>query len=476
MFTKLKPVFIIAGRELKDQFRDWRVLAPMAVLVLCFPILMNAFAQQSVDFLNRYNANLIIDRLVPFSILIIGFFPITVSLVVALEAFVGEKERGTIEPILSSPLEDWQIYFGKLLVGVATPLIASYLSFGLYMLLVIRRDLTLPSSLTIIQLILLTTAHAFLMVSAAIVISVQSTSVKAANLLASFIVIPVAILMQGEAGMLFWGNDNVLWWAVLGVTIVALLLIRLGLAHFQREYLLGREIDAVNLRWLWHTFWRNFLGGARSVPDWYRSVVGPSFKKIVPSIFALLLVATVSVLLSYMWVMKNMPAILESAPKDQIARFTQNLRETPDLKEIREKVSAPYLFLNNTRAVFVIFLAGVVSFSVLGVLAYMLNIALIGGLFGVVQLLGIPAWPLFIGGVLPHGIFEIPALIAGSAAMLYFGVSFVTPQTGRSFGEAGIELFADWCKIFVGIVVPLMAIAAVIETYITPHILINILN
>jgi uncharacterized membrane protein SpoIIM required for sporulation/ABC-type transport system involved in multi-copper enzyme maturation permease subunit len=476
MFTKLRPVFIIAGRELKDQFRDWRVLAPMLVLVLCFPILMNAFAQQTVDFLNKYNADLILDRLVPFSILIIGFFPITVSLVVALEAFVGEKERGTIEPILSSPLEDWQIYFGKLLVGVATPLIASYLSFGLYMVMVARRDLTMPSMLIIFQLILLTTAHAFLMVSAAIVISVQSTSVKAANLLASFIVIPVAILMQGEAGLLFWGNENVLWWAVIGVTIVALLLIRLGLAHFQREYLLGREIDSINIRWLWRTFWSDFLGGARSISDWYRCAVWPALKKLVPSMAVLVIVAAVSILLSYLWVMKNVPALLESAPKDEVAKFTQNLRETPDLKELRAKVNAPYLFMNNTRAVFVIFLAGVVSFSVLGVLAYMLNIALIGGLFGLVQLLGIPAWPLFIGGVLPHGIFEIPALLAGSAAMLYFGVSFVTPQAGRSFGEAGIELFADWCKIFVGIVVPLMAVAALIETYITPHILVHILK
>ncbi len=476
MFTKLRPVFIIAGRELKDQLRDWRVLAPMAVLVLCFPILMNAFAKQSVDFLNRYNADLIIDRLVPFSILIIGFFPITVSLVVALEAFVGEKERGTIEPILSSPLEDWQIYFGKLLVGVCTPLVASYLSFGLYMVMVIRQNLTMPSATTIIQLILLTTAHAFLMVSAAIVISVQSTSVKAANLLASFIVIPVAILMQAEAGLMFWGNDSVLWWAILGVTIIALLLIRLGLAHFQREYLLGREIDTINVRWMWRTFWSNFLGGARSIPNWYRSVVGPALTKILPSVLVLVLVAVVSILLSYLWVMKNIPAILVSAPQDEIAKFTASLRETPNLKEIQAKVNAPYLFLNNTRAVFVIFLAGIVSFSVLGVLAYMLNIALIGGLFGLVQLLGIPAWPLFIGGVLPHGIFEIPALLLGSAAMLYFGVSFVTPQTGRSFGEAGIELFADWCKIFVGIVVPLMAIAAVIETYVTPHILLNILK
>lgn len=476
MFTRLKPVFIIAGRELKDQFRDWRVLAPMAVLVLCFPLLMNAFAQQSVEFLNRYNANLIIDHLVPVSILIIGFFPITVSLVVALEAFVGEKERGTIEPILSSPLEDWQIYFGKLLVGVCTPLIASYLSFAIYMIMIVRQDLTMPSPIMIFQLILLTTVHAFLMVSAAIVISVQSTSVKAANLLASFIVIPVAILMQGEAGMLFWGNESILWWAILGVMIVALLLIRLGLAHFQREYLLGREIDSINVRWLWRTFWANFLSGARSIPGWYRLAVGPTLKKIIPSTLVLVLVAFVSITLSYLWVMQNVPAFLETAPKDEIAKITQNLRETPDLREIQARLNAPYLFFNNTRAVFVIFLAGVVSFSVLGILAYMLNIALIGGLFGVVQLLGIPAWPLFIGGVLPHGIFEIPALLAGSAAMLYFGVSFVTPQMGRSFGEASIELFADWCKIFAGIVVPLMAIAALIETYITPQILISMLK
>jgi uncharacterized membrane protein SpoIIM required for sporulation len=402
-------------------------------------------------------------------------------LVVALEAFVGEKERGTIEPILSSPLEDWQIYFGKLLVGVSTPLIASYTSFGLYMLLVFRQNLTMPSSLMIIQLILLTTAHAFLMVSAAIVISVQSTSVKAANLLASFIVIPVAILMQGEAGMLFWGNEDILWWAILGVMIIALLLIRLGLAHFQREYLLGREIDSINVNWLWRTFWTNFLHGANSISDWYRLAVGPALKKIMPSVFVLILVAFLSIFLSHAWVIQNGPALLESTPEDQVAKFRENLINTPDLSEIQERMQvtylAPHLFFNNTRAVLVIFLAGAVSFSVLGVLAYILNISLIGGLFGAIQLLGdVPVWPLFIGGVLPHGVFEIPALLMGSAAMLYFGVSLVTPKQGRSFGEAGVELFADWCKIYAGIVVPLMAVAALIETYVTPGILQNMMK
>ena len=113
MFSKLRLVWLVAGRELKDQFRDWRVLTPMIILILCFPVLMNEFAKQTVKFLNQYSANLILDRFVPFSIMIIGFFPITISLVVALESFVGEKERGTIEPILSAPLDNWQLYFGK---------------------------------------------------------------------------------------------------------------------------------------------------------------------------------------------------------------------------------------------------------------------------------------------------------------------------------------------------------------------------
>ncbi len=476
MFNKLRLVWLVAGRELKDQLRDWRVLGPMVILVFCFPILMNEFAKQTVDFLNQYSANLILDRLVPFSILIIGFFPITISLVVALEAFVGEKERGTIEPMLSAPLDDWQLYFGKLLVGVITPLVASYLSIGFYLLMVSRQDLNMPSSMVMLQLILLTTAHATLMVSAAIVISVQSTTVKAANLLASFIVIPVAILMQGEAVMLFWGNEQVLWLAIAGVLIVALLLIRVGIAHFQREYLLGREIDVINLRWMWQTFWRNFKGGSNSPLSWYRTSLGAALKRITPSLWVIGLVACVSIWIGYDWIMVNLPGVLSKASPADIEKITQTAREMPGLSDIKGSISASFLFLNNTRAVVLIFFAGLFSFGVLGVLLYMVNIGLLGGVFAMFELLGAHPWQVFQYGVLPHGIFEIPALMIGSAAMLYMGVSIVTPQTGKSLGEVLIELLADWLKIFIGIVVPLLAVAAVIEAYLTPVLLGNVIK
>ena len=475
MFSKLRLVWLVAGRELKDQFRDWRVLAPMIILILCFPVLMNEFAKQTVDFLNQYEANLILDRFVPFSIMIIGFFPITISLVVALEAFVGEKERGTIEPILSAPLDNWQFYFGKLLVGVATPLFASYLSIALYMIMIVRQGLEMPSFMVMVQLFLLTTAHATLMVSAAIVISVQSTSVKAANLLASFIVIPVAILMQGEAVMLFWGNEQVLWLAIAGVMIISLLLIRVGIAHFQREYLLGREIDVINLGWIWRTFWRNFIGGATSFGDWYGRILGSAMRRIAPATLTVALIAVISLWMGYDWIVDNVSQIIANATPERIEALEAGIRQMPDLSNLQGSIDAPFLFLNNTRAVAFIFFAGLFSFGVLGILLYMLNIGVIGGLFALFELLGMQPLPIFLAGVVPHGIFEIPALMIGSAMALYMGASIVTPQLGRSMGEVILELFADWVKIFLGVVVPLLAIAAVIEAYVTPGLLLKVI-
>jgi uncharacterized membrane protein SpoIIM required for sporulation/ABC-type transport system involved in multi-copper enzyme maturation permease subunit len=476
MFNKLRLVQLVAGRELKDQFRDWRVLTPMIILVICFPVLMNEFAQQTVRFLNQYSANLILDRLVPFSIMIIGFFPITISLVVSLEAFVGEKERGTIEPILSAPLDNWQLYFGKLLVGVATPLVASYLSILFYLIMITRQGLELPSHSVMVQLIFLTTAHATLMVSAAIVISVQSTSVKAANLLASFVIIPVAILMQGESVMLFWGNEQVLWLAVAGVMIISLLLIRVGIAHFQREYLLGREIDTLNLGWVRRTFWKNFLGDAHSLGEWYTVVLGGAVRRITPSVVFMVLIAGFSVWMGYDWIMVNVSEVIAQASPENLEKIAKGAREMPNLANLQGSINAPFLFLNNTRAVAVIFLAGLFSFSVLGILIYMINIGLIGGLFALLQLLGMHPLQIFLAGVVPHGIFELPALVIGSAVVLYMGVAIVTPQTGKSMGEVILELLADWTKIFLGLVVPLLAVASLIEAYITPALLVNVLK
>jgi hypothetical protein len=88
----------------------------------------------------------------------------------------------------------------------------------------------------------------------AVVISSQTTSVRAANLLASFIIIPMALLMQAESLIMFWANYPVLWWILAALIVVNILLVRMGLHLFDREELLGREIDELNPRAVWSKF------------------------------------------------------------------------------------------------------------------------------------------------------------------------------------------------------------------------------
>ena len=140
---------------------------------------------------------------------------------------------------------------------------------------------------------LLTAVQALVMVSGAVVISTQTTSVRAANLLASFIIIPMALLIQAESVMMLWADYQILWWAVLALVILAGLLVRMGITHFNREDLLGREIDSLNLRWMWQVFRDEFRGEARTVGEWFRLEIPRSIKRMTIPIFwmTILLVA-----------------------------------------------------------------------------------------------------------------------------------------------------------------------------------------
>lgn len=463
-----EAIWLVARREFMDQLRDWRIVVPMVLLVSVFPFIADDTTRQAVGFMNRFGGELILDNLIPFVILVIGFFPLSFTLVVALEAFVGEKERGTIEPLLSSPLEDRHLYLGKLLVGITTPLLFSYLSIGIYLVLVSRRDVEFPSAYMLALIFLLTFAHAVLMVSSAIVISVQATTIRSANLMASFVVVPVAFLLQGETVLIFWGNEDVLWFAILGVTLLSGLLVRLGLAHFKREYLLGREIDTLNFKRMYMVFRDRFVGGAKSIVDWYRSVIPATLGQLRQSLVIVLVLGLAAVVFSYVWVIVNIPDYVEITP-ERVEEFRSMVKDNlGGLDQLQTQIPAPLLFFHNARTTVVFLLMGLVSFGTLGLTLFMVNFALIGGVLGAASLVGLSPLLIFAAGVLPHGLFELTAVVLATAAMLKVGALLVSPNTDKSIGESLLLSLADWLRVFVGLVVPLLAVAAVIEIYVTP--------
>ena len=481
MLRDLRPALVITRREIRDQFRDWRIIFPIIVLTLFFPALMNFVAEQLLEFMQEYEAPIIGDRLVPFLLMAVGFFPLSVSLVIALESFVGEKERRSIEPLLSSPLTDFQIYIGKLIAVMVPPLLASFLGISVYLLGVYRQLGWSPGSTLLTQVLLLTFVQALLMVSGAVVISSQTTSTRAANLLASFIIVPMALLLIMETGMMFWADYNLLWWFILGQAILAGLLVRTGIAHFNREELLGRELDTLNLRWSWHVFIKTFKGDARSPLGWYRDVFATTLKRtrLAVGITAVLLIGAFALGIAY--------SQIYALPLPEIGLDSlQNLDTLPTETEIPglglpsiQFFSLPGVFAiwkHNIATILGATFMSIFTFGVLSTLIIALPFAIIGYVTGVAASAGWPLLLLVAATILPHGIVEIPAILLAGAATLRLGATLVTPAPGYTIGEALVRAFGDWARLMVALILPLFLIAAVLEIYVTPWVLLQLLG
>ncbi len=470
MINSIRPAFYIVRREVRDQLRDWRIIFPVLGLTIFFPFLMNFTAQQILNFVKQYEANIIGERLIPFLLMIVGFFPISVSLVIALETFVGEKERMSIEPLLNTPLKDWQLYLGKMLSATVPPLLSSFLGMAVYISGLMIQHIALPEPGIMILIFLLTTVQAIVMVAGAVVVSSQATSVRAANLLASFIIIPMALLIQGESIIMFWGDFSTLWWVVGGLFALTVLLVRVGLAHFQREELLGREIDVLNLKWGFRLFWHSFTGGARSVAEWYRVAQPRAIRALWRPSLVMGLLSLVGVLVGFLLVAQwtksgGIPEQFKSIT-DPSGRIQGLLNEWPLFS------GGPVLMIwwQNVRALLLGLVLGVFSIGILGVLPVFATMVVLGGLMNVLFQAGVPVVVYLLGMILPHGIVEIPMAILASAAVLQAGAILATPTPGKTVGEVWITAMGEWAKIMVGVVIPLLLVAAALEAWVTPRI------
>lgn len=462
----VRCAWIVAGREIRDQLRDWRILTPIIILTLFFPLLMNFTARQAVDFVGRYGAPIIGDRLIPFLLMVVGFFPISISLVIALESFAGERERLSLEPLLATPLTDGQLYLGKMIASLVPPLAAAYLGIAVYLLGLVFRIDWRPDAQLLFQILLLTTIQAVVMVSGAVVISSQTTSVRAANLLASFIIVPVAQLIIGESLIMFWGRYNVLWWIVLALALIALVLGRMGLKLFNREELLGRDLDVVDLRWAWTQFKTAFIDGARSPLSW---IVG-AWRRTLPKLKQPVFMATAALAIGY-WIGVDLAGDF-TLPSELVRFESVGERMVEGLRRFGMFSTHGFLWViwNNVRAIALASLLGAFTFGVLGLILLMAPVGIVGYFAGNVGLAGAGTIRFLSALVLPHAIFEVPAAILAGAAVLRLGMAALSVPEGKTLGEGWLIALAEWARLFIGVILPLLIVAAAVEVFVTPQV------
>ena len=467
-----RMAMVVARREIRDSFRDWRIIIPIFVLTLVFPALMNFTASRLLNFVADFGAEVIANQLIPFLLLVVGFFPMSFSLIIALETFVGEKERKSMEPLLSTPLSNGQLYAGKMLAALVPPLSASYLGMAVYMIGLYFSVDWRPEFQLIAQTILLTTIQGIIMVAGAVVVSSQATSVRAANLLASFIIVPMAILIQAEAAALFWGNHDGLWWLLLALTITAVVLMRMGLSLFNREELLGRDIDQIRLGWMVRHFWGYFSGktllGNGRYPNpltWFKQTVA-----IVPSLLlpmGALALAVVGAAVVGIFMAREFP--FPDGLKTQLNG--QNLLTNLAGLEVYLRALPLFIVGQNVRAVLLQTILGIFTLGVLGVLIFMLPWGIISFIAMQFYMAGESPAQFLLATVVPHAIVELPVLLLiGAAALRWETVTFA-PLSDISLSEMFIIRAAEFWRVLLGLGIPLLLLAALLESFVTPQVL-----
>ncbi len=474
----LSNALIITRREVRDSFRDWRIISPIIILTFFFPFLAQFVAGRFAAFVEGYGADVIGTRTIPFLLMIVGFFPISISLVIALETFVGEKERLSLEPLLSTPLTNTELYIGKTLAAMLPPLLSSYGGMGVYLASLVFGELTWrPPATLIVQIIVLTTVQALVMITGAVVVSSQTTSTRAANLLASFIIIPMTLLIQGESAIMFLAPDadspngiSALWAIIAGMVIVVVLLLRVGNSLFNREELLGRTMDALNLKRTAKNLFNSIRAAdaqgtpARNLIDWYRRGIPLSVRRLglaIPVTIGVFLVALIGG-----YLIGQSPAWQLHLPQSLPLRgVAQNIDSYTGLFFGGSATAA--IFWQNARILIGATVLAVFTFGAAALILTPAVYVVLGYILSQIIQAGYDA-TFMIPAVLTHGIVEIPIIVLATATALHLGAVITRPPQGSTVGAAWTTAVGDTIKLAIGVIAPGLLLAALIEANITP--------
>ncbi|PDW01392.1 stage II sporulation protein M [Candidatus Viridilinea mediisalina] len=479
------PVLIITRRELIEVLSDWRVLLPFFVLTFGLPAALVAGTDIAIAFLEDPG---LLARLIPFAALLVGFVPSSFALITAIESFVGERERNTLESLLAMPISDRQLYVGKLIAALIVPLLGSLAAMffflalirGFYPILYVGGQI--PMLLPLLTLMII--AINMLLVAGAVILSSHASSVRAATLMASVVLIPSAVALQLQA-LIFIAQRYELLWYFLGVFLVAAIaLIRSGLISFNREEILSREYEELSMRRILNTFsllvreqhpagtpLSAYSGSAFALGHFYRHEFPAILRELrLPLLCALIAAAAGLMLGVNIGLGARLPGFASLFDE-----LLENLGNVPN----PSPGLAAAIFANNIR---VSILSNIFSAISFGIFAFLVPFIA----FGQVSLASTrlfyaggswfsldPSSPLqfLVAYVLPHGLIELPTFILSTALGLRIGAALLAPPPGTSAGYNLLWALATYVKVWTFVLLPLIALAALVEGLVTPQII-----
>lgn len=258
---------VLLAKELRDLLRNWGLVIALLVPSVMIPTLAILALYVAIDppqgfppealkppvnlplppelqgapatALTQYAA------LAPF--FMIGLlFPVTIPSILAATSIVGEKEAGTLEPLLATPIRTWELLLGKALASVLPALVLTWLPFAALVLAAQRLaapevvKATVLSAPWLFGTFVLAPSLTLLTVMILVIVSAWATEVRTANQLGAVLIAPLVamIVIQVTRGLSLTMTTVLGIWAV--VLVLLALTLPVAVRLFQRETILVR--------------------------------------------------------------------------------------------------------------------------------------------------------------------------------------------------------------------------------------------
>jgi len=238
MSARVRAVF---RKELREYRRNKLVVGTMAVLPIVFIVLPLA----GVLALDEETPSQAITAAVGSAGLAFFLMPLILPTIVAGYGVVGERDQGTLEPVLTTPVRREELLIGKALAAVVPSVLIAYALFALYVIVV--RLVAIPEVVTLVwrpaQMVavaLFTPLLATFSIWIGLAISARSNDVRAAQQLAALAMLPMVGVLWLFTFRVITPTVNV---AVTGALVLVALDIgawRIVSRLFDRERLLTR--------------------------------------------------------------------------------------------------------------------------------------------------------------------------------------------------------------------------------------------
>ncbi len=433
-----RKVALVARRDLRDAVSELRLIIAMVGLTLAIPIGVGSGVRAMALF---GGGTAVVNRLSLVGAFFVVFIPASFSLVLALESFVGERERTTLEVLLSTPLREAEIYAGKIAAVICVSLTLCYGGLIVYCLITFAGLGYFPVDI-LLALALSTICQVAAMVAGAVIISLNARTMRAANVMASFIILPMSVVLQVEAALILLGRAEFLWCFALLMTVLAIVLLRMGFNGFSREALLARDVG------LRHPL-RRAIGAVRA-----GFAQRPGFLRLV-------------------W-MRRIPMLIAAAgfPIGALAGFLAGSTSAVPPSVVRPVLSSLVRAAGDGGALetaLAIFAHNLLAFLLVAVLA-ILTLGLSGFLLTFVPgfLLGFAAalssWTIALTGIVPNGLVEIPAAIIAGGLLIQVGATAMHMDERGGWSARVLAALADYIRALRWLV-PALAVAAVLEVW-----------